>query len=77
MWSLVLSRSNIKLIIAEMKILRWMCDSTLQERIISENVFGLLGIAPIEAKMKGDTCLPRPTDVVGLGITQRRGVDQN
>ena len=41
-----------KINIADMRMLRWMCDKTNMDKVRNENIRMLIGIAPIENKMK-------------------------
>lgn len=35
-----------------MGILRWMCSKVLRDRIRNENIFGMVGVAPIVDKVR-------------------------
>ena len=59
-----------KINVAEMRMLRWMCGKTLRDRIKNENIRSMVGVAPIEAKIKEHRLrwfghvYRRPTDAV-------------
>jgi len=41
-----------KMSVAEMRILRWMCDNTLRDKVRNENIRTKIGVASIEEKMR-------------------------
>ena len=41
-----------KISIAEMRILRWICGKTRMDKVRSEDIRSLVGVAPIEDKMR-------------------------
>ena len=41
----------IKISVAEMRMLRWMCGKTWKDRIRNTNIRDMVGIAPIEDKI--------------------------
>ena len=41
-----------KLRVTEMRMLRWICGKTLKDRIRNEHIREMVGVAPIEDKMR-------------------------
>ena len=41
-----------KISVTEMRMLRWMCGKTKMDKIRNEDIRSLIGIAPIEDKMR-------------------------
>ena len=41
-----------KMSVAEMRMLRWMCDNTRRDKVRNEDIRTKIGIAPIEEKMR-------------------------
>ena len=41
-----------KISIAEMRMLRWMCGKTWMDKVRNEDICSLVGVAPIEDKMR-------------------------
>ena len=41
-----------KISVAEMRILRWMCGKTRIDKVRNEDIRSLVGVAPIEYKMR-------------------------
>ena len=41
-----------KLRVTEMRMLRWICGKTLKDRIRNEHIREIVGVAPIEDKMR-------------------------
>ena len=41
-----------KISVAEMRMLRWMCGKTRMDKVRNEDIRSLVGVAPIEDKMR-------------------------
>ena len=50
-WTILKQHVN-KLRVTEMRMLRWICGKTLKERIRNEHIREMVGVAPIEDKMR-------------------------
>ena len=59
-----------KISVAEMRMLRWMCGKTRMDKVRNEDIRSLVGVAPIEDKMKENRLrwfghiVRRPTDAL-------------
>ena len=48
----VKKQHEAKMSVAEMRMLRWMCGKTRKDRIRNVNIRSMVGVAPIEDKMR-------------------------